>query len=193
MRLLLGAIAPYVFIVVFVAIGGRRAGYNPRRHYVSLLALGPGGWMQRANFVACGLSMIAFATALSGALAVTVGIFGGGLIASGIYSADPALGYPPNTPQWGRPTPRGLVHNLAGLIVFVSVIAIAIIGGLRGEGTFRIYSFAVAAVVAFSFVTFARLAERAAQHPSEDVPVGRWQRIAIAIGWTYLATLARMV
>jgi hypothetical protein len=191
-RILAGAIAPYLFILVFVNIGAKRRGYRPRRHYVSLLAIGPGGWMQRANFITCGLAMLWFSTAQSGALAFTIGVFGGALIGSGVWVADPALGYPLGTPSaWPPPmTPHGLVHNVAGLVAFVSVIATAVIGGLRADGFFRIYSFAVAATVAYSFVSFARLSERAAKEPSADVPVGLIQRIAIVAGWTYITSLA---
>jgi Protein of unknown function (DUF998) len=43
----------------FLAQGAARDGYRPLRHPVSSLALGPGGWVQTANFAVTGVLTLA--------------------------------------------------------------------------------------------------------------------------------------
>ena len=43
-----GAAGAVGTVVLFVAQGAVRPGYDPIRHYVSQLSLGPGGWVLRA-------------------------------------------------------------------------------------------------------------------------------------------------
>lgn len=50
-RLACGAIAGPTFVVIVSIAGHKRAGYDRLRHAVSSLALGPGGLVQRANFI----------------------------------------------------------------------------------------------------------------------------------------------
>ena len=49
-----GVVAGPLFVSSFAVIGARRAGYDWRRHAVSSLAAGQGGWSQRANFALTG-------------------------------------------------------------------------------------------------------------------------------------------
>ena len=59
-----GAIAGPLFVLVFLVEGASRASYDPLRHPVSSLALGPSGWTQSLNFVVAGLLTLAFAFGL---------------------------------------------------------------------------------------------------------------------------------
>ncbi|MBE1484431.1 putative membrane protein [Plantactinospora soyae] len=56
-----GAVAPGLFILVFLVDGATRAGYDPTYHPVSALSLGPRGWIQITNFVLTGLLLLGFA------------------------------------------------------------------------------------------------------------------------------------
>jgi hypothetical protein len=56
-----GVAAGPVFVTAFVIQGAIREGYRPSRHPVSSLALGPGGWVQTANFAVTGRSPRSFA------------------------------------------------------------------------------------------------------------------------------------
>ena len=94
-------------MIVFLIEGATRPGYGARRHYVSQLSLGEGGWMQIANFLLCGLLSLCFALGLRRTLQGSTGatwgplllaVFGLGLIVAGIFVTDPALGYPPGAP-----------------------------------------------------------------------------------------------
>src|SRR6478672_6436559 len=61
---LCGAVGGPLFVVAFLVQGAVRPGYDPMRHPVSSLALGPSGWTQVANFVVTGLLMLVFAVGL---------------------------------------------------------------------------------------------------------------------------------
>jgi len=134
-----GLAAGPVFVTAFVAEGAARDGYRPLRHPVSSLALGPGGWVQAANFTVTGILVLAAAAGLSRAgdpAAGTragpragpalVGAAGAGLIGSAIFPTDPVSGYPPGTPAMPRaPSRAGTVHNLAAIPVFLGLPAAA--------------------------------------------------------------------
>lgn len=50
-----GVVAPLLFTGVHVVEGATRPRYDPCRHQVSLLSLGPGGWVQVATFLVTGI------------------------------------------------------------------------------------------------------------------------------------------
>jgi hypothetical protein len=96
-----GVVAGPVFVGVFTALGARRAGYDWRRHAASSLAVGRGGWGQRANFMlAGGLYCVAgrglarSSSRVVGPAVVPVLVFaaGVGLIGSGAFVTDPVAG-----------------------------------------------------------------------------------------------------
>src|SRR5262249_8561495 len=123
--LTLGVIGPPLFFVVALIEGVTRTGYDPIRLPISLLSPGELGWMQVANFLVFGALEIAFAIGLARSSAgmagpILIGIFGGALIAAGVFVTDPGCGYPP-----GRPAPSGTgtLHDLATLVVFGSLVA----------------------------------------------------------------------
>lgn len=58
-----GLLGPALFILVFLVAGWLRPGYDPLRQTVSKLALGPGGWLQIADFVLLALTQAVFALA----------------------------------------------------------------------------------------------------------------------------------
>ncbi|GGM21516.1 DUF998 domain-containing protein [Dactylosporangium sucinum] len=126
--LLAGAVAGPLFLVVVLIQAYTRDGFDPARHPLSSLALGPMGWVQVANFIACGLLGLAGAVGLHRALGgwgpVLVGGGGAGLLVAGLFRTDPVNGYPAgaaDTVTW-----HGTVHSmgpavagLTGLVAFV--------------------------------------------------------------------------
>jgi hypothetical protein len=44
--------------MVFTIGGTLRAGYEPRRDFVSVLSLGPRGWVQMTNFILLGVLLL---------------------------------------------------------------------------------------------------------------------------------------
>jgi hypothetical membrane protein len=136
--LLAGAVAGPLFTTVLVAQLAFREGFDLTRHPLSLLALGEGGLVQVANFIAAGGLSLAFAAGvrrmLRGGPGGTWGpallaIYGAGLVVAGIFTADPALGFPPGTPD-GIPatlTFHGTVHAVAPPVAFSALIAACIV------------------------------------------------------------------
>jgi hypothetical protein len=186
---LIGAAAVAVFVLVFTVDGWTRPGYRPVRRPVSALALGSRGWVQTANFVVCGMGVTAGAVGLadvSWPLSASLVAFGLALVASGVFPMDPMRGYPPGTPDTTpeRFSRRHRWHDVAGMVVFAAVPIAATIAALTpAVGSLRWYSAATGVAAALLLGVFGRAWER-------DSPrAGLWQRLAILVGWTWLAVL----
>lgn len=196
-RLLLacGVIGPPLFVVVALVEGATRPGYSAWRNYVSDLSLSEFGWMQIANFLVCGVLSVLFAlgvrrTVRSAWGPALLAVFGVGLIVAGVFSTDPARGYPPGVPG-GTQTAHGIVHGLAGLTVFSSLPAAAFVLSRRLSWRgWAVYSALTGWVVALLFVA------SIAADPLDSSGVLPWeingllQRVAIVAGWTWIALIA---
>ena len=171
-----GVVGGPLFVVVFLLNDRVRDDYDPVRDFVSEAAIGPGGWVQITNFVVTGVLMIAFALAVSRAVTAwtgrLVGLFGFGLISAGIFVSDPV---PTSAPTW-----HGAAHNAVSLVVFVALPAACFTAArwLRTPA-WSWYCRAVGVAVPVLFVLAGG---------SEEAS-GVFQRLCIAIGWTWLATL----
>jgi hypothetical membrane protein len=136
-----------------------RDGFDLSRHPLSLLSLGDLGWVQIANFVVAGLLAIAFAVASRRVLrpgrAATwgprlLGLYGIGLVAGGVFVADPGAGFPPGAPE-GAPEQlswHGALHAVAPPLAFLSLILACLVVARRfaaaGERGWAVYSIATA-------------------------------------------------
>ncbi len=137
-RLMAGALAGPLWIVVAAAQALTRDGFDLTRHPVSLLSNGELGWIQIASFVVTGLLLVLAAPALherlTGGDGATwaprlLGVVGIGMVASGIFVADPADGFPAGTPL-GAPEQvswHGGLHFLFAAISFVALVAAALV------------------------------------------------------------------
>ena len=56
-----GTLAPVLFTAVYLVEGAVRPGYDGWRQSISALSLGPGGWVQQANFAVLGLNTLGVA------------------------------------------------------------------------------------------------------------------------------------
>ena len=122
-----GAAAGPLYLSVGVVQGLVRDGFDFARHPLSVLANGPGGWIQTANFAITGLLVLAAAVGVGrvlgrGSRAMTwlLGAYGVAMIAAAIFPADPVDGFPPGTPE-GFPTSistTGLLHFVSGALAF---------------------------------------------------------------------------
>lgn len=186
-----GAAGAWLFIVVFLIDGWTRPGYHPMRDPVSALALGPRGWLQTTNFVVCGAAIGVgaigvFAALHSIPLAVTIGVFGLALVASGIFPMDAMRGYPPGTPD-ETPAETSLRHRLhdhAGVIVFGAIpVCAAIAAFTLPDPLWGWSSGAIAIVSTLGFLWFGAAWEA-------DAPrSGLIQRVTIITGWGWLGAL----
>lgn len=127
-----GTVATIMFVLVFLIDGATRSGYDPVYHPVSALSLGERGWIQVMNFILSGLLMTAFAVGMRRAMRsgkgalwgpLWIGLFGVGLVFSGLFDMDPMQNYPPGAPS-GIPSEvsqHHVIHDIWGLVVFLSL------------------------------------------------------------------------
>jgi hypothetical protein len=196
-----GQAAGPVFVAAFLLEGARRDGYQPLRHPVSSLALGPRGWIQAANFTVTGTLFLAAAAGLSRAsdpaatsrpAQALIGAAGAGLLGAAAFPTDPVNGYPPGSPDaLPSPTRTGTAHNLAAIPVFLGLPAAALNSSWRswraGQHTFALYS----AATAITMLTTTVLASAGfTQSPRFVNRGGLFQRASIITGFAWLTALS---
>ncbi|WP_308282826.1 DUF998 domain-containing protein [Pseudonocardia nigra] len=195
-----GAAAGPLFVATFLAEGALRPGYDPLRHPVSSLALGPRGWVHVANFATAGALYLAGAVGLArtrdDALCsrvgpVLVGAAAVGLLGSAAFPTDPVSGYPQGTPDVpAEPTPAGVVHDLSGVATFLGIPAAALVyarSQLRG-GRPR-WAACSGGTALTMLATFVGSGAAFNQAPSVVRVGGLLQRASIAIGFSWLTAL----
>jgi hypothetical protein len=189
------------FLVVALVAGARRLDYLPLHQPVSMLSLGTAGWVQIANFIVTGLLMIACAAGLRRAIRsgpgatwgpLLIGIYGFGLLAAGVFTADPSYGYPPGAALGpaSSPTLEGRLHDLAGFVVFGPLTVASFVLARRFAWSRRrawtvISLFAGLAMPAFIAAAFHAWASGGAMNFG-----GVFQRLAVATGWVWVGSLA---
>lgn len=158
-----GAIAGVVFLGGSFAQAFTRPGFDLRRHALSALTLGDLGWLQVTTFVLTGLLALAFAIGLRQALRpgpadtagpVLIGTYGIGMIGGGIFTPDPAFGWPSGAPA-GLPeqlSTSNTLHTIFGAMAFMSLIVAGLVFARRyarqGRRAWAVYSCA-SSVAAF--------------------------------------------
>lgn len=127
-----GTAGGLVFTGAYLAEGATRPGYAALAEPISALSLGPGGWVQRLSFIVFGAAMTASATGWRTVLRGGPGraaypllrlIAGLGLMLDGLFSQDPAPGYPPGARAVAA-TVHGQVHNV-GAMVTITALAVS--------------------------------------------------------------------
>lgn len=165
LQLTYGVAGTLLFPTIYLIAGAVRPSYDPWQQAISTLSLGPGGWLQRANFVMCGVSVLWLALVFrkilrGGPCAVWYprvrALEGLGLIMIGFFSTDPAPGYPPGTIA-SATTLQGAIH-LAFTILVVNMMALGLFlisrrfskdPDFRGWAVFSIFS----GLLTFVFMT----------------------------------------
>ena len=192
-------LGPVLFVVGFTVLGVDRAGYDPMRHFVSLLSLTGDGWPKSANCGASGLLIVLGAIGLRSALIegpgyrvipIAVGLTGIALVVAGLVPTDPVQGYPPGTPleMPDSISPNALVHVSAALVLFAALTVAGVVGArrfqVRGQSGLAAYSLASAIVVLISNAV-------TSTPPGTISPVapiaGLLQRIALIAGLGWVA------
>lgn len=189
-----GMIVGPLYLIVGVAQGLVREGFDFARHSLSVLANGPGGWVQTANFVVCGAMVIAAAIGIARVVGrsgrgttVALSLYGMSMLGASIFRADPVDGFPVGTPL-GFPTSistAGLMHFVCGTIGFVSLgvsgLLAARLLSRRAERVLARLSLISGLVVLFGFFGGAALGPAGI--------LGIW--ISVVTGWAWLAVLSR--
>jgi hypothetical protein len=128
-----GSLAPVFFTAVYLVEGATRPGYDAWLHSISALSLGPGGWLQQANFVFLGLNVVLVAVVWRRVLAagagatwypIMRGLEGVSLVVIGLFSTDPEPGYPPGA-ALVQPfsTLHGIVHFACLFAIIFAMMA----------------------------------------------------------------------
>ena len=123
-----GVVVGPFYLIVGLIQAFVRDGFSFARHSLSVLANGPGGWVQSANFALSGLMVMAAAVGLwrmpAPRLRVAsgfLGAYGAFVFAASIFRADPVDGFPVGTPL-GVPTTMttmGMLHLVVGTLGFM--------------------------------------------------------------------------
>lgn len=185
-----GLVAGPFYLLVALLQGVFRPGFDLTRHDVSLLSNGSWGWIQIANFCLTGAMVVAcsagVARAMQGRRGGTWGprllaVYGLGLIAAGVFVADPMNGFPAGAPA-GHPTTmsvHGSLHIVSAAIGFIALIAACFVIS-------RSYSkwFSRATGIAF-LLAFFGVASGAG---SPAVVLAFWA--ALIVVWAWLGSLA---
>lgn len=183
--LIAGVLAGPIYIIVGAVEALNRTGFDLTRHSLSLLANGELGWIHIALLVLTGVLVVAGAVGLrrvspSRAGPVLIAIFGLGLLGAGVLTPDPALGFPPGTPD-GPPVTyswHGIGHFVAGGIGFICLIAACFVLA-RGAGrAWAIYSVATGVVFLAGFAGIAS----GNQSPALNLGFG----VAVVVAFTWL-------
>jgi hypothetical membrane protein len=143
-----GAIAGPLFIGASFLQVLTREGFDLKRHAISMLTLGDQGWIQSANFEITGLLVLACAVGMRRVLRsgrastwgpLLYGAYGLGLVVAGLFTPDPALGFPPGAPS-AMPadmSPHALLHTIGFMVSFASLIVACFVFARRFNGLGR--------------------------------------------------------
>lgn len=190
--LTLGASAGPIYVVVATVQALTRTGFDIRRHPVSVLANGPLGWIQIANFVVTGLLVIAAAAGLRRARQAgwgprLLGVYGVGLVLAGVFVADPVNGFPVGAaaPPAGTISAGGLGHMVAGGLGFLAFVAACLVFARRfaheGRRAWAAGSAATGIVFLGAFMGIAS----GVQNPAINLTF----TAAVVIAWAWLTAL----
>ena len=189
--LLGGVVAGPIYLVTGVAQGLLREGFVFARHPLSVLANGPLGWIQTANFLICGALVIGAAVGIGSALPRgSRGLrwcltgYGAAMIAGAIFTADPVDGFPPGTPL-GFPvsiSTTGLLHFVSGAFAFLFLG----LAGLFGAWTLRRRGRSLMAALSLLSGTLVLLGF----FGSFMLPFGIWGIwAAVVAGWAWIGAI----
>ncbi|MEO3748330.1 DUF998 domain-containing protein [Plantactinospora sp. B5E13] len=174
-----GVVGALLFIAVLLVNGVVKPGYDPARDFVSEGAIGRGGWLQIAGFVASGTLLTAFSFGLrrttprwTAWLVRTMALC---LVGAGIFVSDPVPADAATVP--------GIVHNVVSVVVFAALAA-ATFTAIRWRPTrlWRWYCLLSGIGIIVFFVA------AGGADPVAGTP-GIFQRLSIVTGWTWLAVL----
>lgn len=187
-----GMVAGPFYLTVGLAQAFLREGFDLTRHPLSLLANGPFGWLQTANFVLSALMVLAAAVGIhrvlgagSRGMTLALGVYGIGMLLAALFPADPVDGFPPGTPA-GFPaaiSTTGMLHFVAGALTFASLA----LAGFFAAGTFARRKMAPLALASLG----SGLAVGVGFFGGIMLPLGIggiW--FAVVIGWTWLALVS---
>ncbi|MGK5558816.1 DUF998 domain-containing protein [Actinomadura kijaniata] len=200
LALLSGVFAGLLFTLAHLLEAFTRDAYDPLRHPVSSLALGPHGWTQTLNFLVTGCLVLFFAFGVRWAPGPVGGAFWGplflgvwsvGLLGAGAFLTDPINGYPPGSPDLlPSPTVHGAWHDNLSLMGFVAfVVACSVFARRFARAGARGWAWG-SVLCGVGFVVFMGLASAGfVQDGRLESVAGLFQRLAVTLALTWQALL----
>ncbi|MDQ1661935.1 MAG: hypothetical protein QOJ68_1915 [Blastococcus sp.] len=185
-----GAAAGPLYLVVGLIEALTRTGFDVAHDDLSLLSNGPLGWIHITLLVVTGVLVVLGGAGLRRVLRGPATkapwfliAFGVGLIAAGVFVADPMGGFPAGTPA-GNPlhvSAHGTGHFIAAALGFLGLlIACALLGrrfSRTGDSGLALYT------VVTGVVFMAAFAGIATGSTSTPVVVGFWIGVILAFSW----------
>jgi len=193
--LFLGVLAGPIYLAVGLIQAFVRDGFVFARHPLSVLANGPGGWVQTANFVLTGLMVLAAAVGFRRVLGPSsrtvswfLGAFGASMVVAAVFRADPMDGFPVGTPK-GPPTSistMGFVHFVAGGLGFIALAVSCLLASraMARRGVRSLFRLSLLSGVVILLGFFSGVAI-----PNSSPVLGIW--IAVVVGWLWLLVMSR--
>lgn len=191
--LLCGAVSGPLFILAVLVQAFTVPGFDIRTDLISLLSLGPLGFVQIANFALCGVLNLLCAIGLwralhggpSGTFApALIGLHGLLLVVVAVFVTDPANGFPPGSAAPTAPSMHGIIHAGGALWVFVTcAAALAVLARhfqSRRENGWAAYCAASAVLMLATFVGSFTLGTHG--------PL--WLDVSLTIGWMGVSLVA---
>jgi uncharacterized protein DUF998 len=172
-----------------------RPGFDIRRHELSLMSIGDLGWIQITSFLVTSLLVLGCAVAMRRVMRsgrgrtwgpLLIGLYGLGLLAAGVFVADPINGFPPGVPESNTISWHALLHFVTAAIAFIGLIAACFVfarrfASLQQRG-WAIYSLLTGILFLGAFIGIASGAKQSA------LVLAFWG--AVIIGWAWLSLLA---
>ncbi|WP_280235197.1 DUF998 domain-containing protein [Nocardia cyriacigeorgica] len=191
--LLAGAAAGPLFFVSAVTQMLTREGFDLTRHPISQLATGDLGWIQILTFITAGMGALALAAGISRtittgtgrrALPILVGIFGIGLIASGVFTMDPENGFPAGTPDGpaAQMSWHSIAHSAAAAVAFTALAIAALVLSVRCARQSMVLPAVVSAVAGLAL-----LVPMSTEYMSIQIAING----AVAFTWTSVVALSQ--
>lgn len=190
---------------VYVAVGSiealTRTGFDLRRHSLSLLSNGDWGRVHTGMLVGTGLLTLAGAAGMRRTLhtgrggtwvPLLVGLYGLGLIGAGIFRADPAMGFPPGTPEDASAVSwHGAMHLVSGGVGFLGLIGACVAFARRfaglGQRGWAAYSASTGAIFLAAFIG---IAVGSQQRGAVLTIVNLAFSVAVVLGWVWVSVIA---
>jgi len=172
-----------------------RPGFDIRRHELSLMSIGDLGWIQIASFLVTGLLVLGCAVGMRRVMRsgrgrtwgpLLIGLYGLGLIAAGIFVADPINGFPPGMPESSTISWHALLHFVSAAIAFLGLIVACFVfarrfAALQQRG-WATYSLLTGIIFLGAFIGIASGAKQSA------LVLAFWG--AVILGWAWLSLVS---
>jgi hypothetical protein len=193
--LIAGALAGPLYVALGLLQIALRPTFDITRHPLSILSNGELGWIQVTNFAVSGVLTICGAIGIRRLIhpgrsstwgPILLGVYGLGLVAASIFTADPMLGFPPGTAIDARDiTTGGLMHFVAAGIAFLALIVSCFVFARRffkqSERGWGRYS------VATGVIFFAAFAGIASGSGNAIINIGF--ALAVVVAWSWITAI----